>query len=57
MFFIKCNNYTSSAILDLINMHFDSSTTIIYYENGRKSKIEGIIAKIDFSRIFHQKGI
>ena len=25
------NNVTSSAILDLINMYFESSMTIIYY--------------------------
>ena len=31
---------TSSAILDLINMYFGSSMTIIYKENGRKCKIE-----------------
>ena len=31
---------TSSAILDLINMYFDSSLTIIYYRNGRKYENE-----------------
>ena len=46
---------TSSAILDLINMYFDSSMTIIYYENGCKCKIEAIVVKIDFLRIFQQK--
>ena len=30
---------TSSAILDLINMNFDSSMTIIYLDNGRKCQI------------------
>ena len=47
---------TSSAILDAINIYFDSSMTIIYYrkkvENG---KIWQIIAKIDFLRIFPPK--
>ena len=31
---------TSSAILDLINMYFVSSMTIVYSENDRKCKIE-----------------
>ena len=31
---------TSSAILDLIHMYFDSSITINYQENGRNCKIE-----------------
>ena len=33
-------NVTSSAILDLINMYFGSSMTIIYQENDRECKIE-----------------
>ena len=35
-----------SAILDLINMYFGSSVTIIYVGNGRK--LTQIIAKIEF---------
>ena len=44
---------TSSAILDLINMYFDSSLTIkkmVDNETLRQS-----IAKIDFLRIFQQR--
>ena len=37
---------TSSAILDLINMYFGSSMTIIYQENDRKCKIRQFISRL-----------
>ena len=40
IFFLAKGCMYSSAILDLINMYFHSSMTIIISENGRKSKIE-----------------
>ena len=46
---------TSSAISDLMNMYFDSSVTIIYYEMVEKIKLGQIIAKIYFLRFFTKK--
>ena len=46
---------TSSAISDLMNMYFDSSVTIMYYEMVEQIKLGQIIAKFIFSKFFNKK--